>query len=204
MITSHPRISEGDADGSNHPKSNRRNRMKGIGTRILAELKSFIGIFVYLWVIFGILILHEHAVLSRHGIVYRFYGLAFLNAWILTKIMLIAEHFDTRTAVRSGPLLYPILTRSGLFALLMVCFYALEDMAIGLWRGKTLVDSVPMIGGGGVLGWASVVLIMTVALIPYFTFRELGRVLGPGRLQALLFRDGSHPDLPDQDKAGRG
>ena len=69
--------------------------------------------------------------------------------------------------------------------------YALEKIAVGLWRGKTLADSVPAVGGGGVRGLATAGLIMAVALIPYFSFRELGRVLGRERLRTLLFRDGA-------------
>ncbi|MGT2479439.1 hypothetical protein ACU4GR_12470 [Methylobacterium oryzae CBMB20] len=48
------------------------------------------------------------------------------------------------------------------------------------------------------------ILIMAVALLPYFAFRELGRVLGPERLQALLFRDGSRLDVSGPGIAGMG
>ncbi|MGH1573524.1 hypothetical protein ACRAWG_26250 [Methylobacterium sp. P31] len=179
-------------------------RLQKFGRALLMELKHILGIFTYLWVIFGILILHEHAVLSRYGIAYKFYGLAFINAWILAKIMLVAEHLDARPHLQGKPLIYPIIARSCTFASLLVCAYALEEMAIGLWRGKTWVDSMPTIGGGGVFGFVSVIFIMAVALLPYFAFRELGRVLGPERLRALLFRDGSRPDVPGPGDSGKG
>jgi len=65
--------------------------MRWIGRRVLEEAKRIIGIFAYLAVVFGILVLHESVVLSRHGIDYSFYGFAFLNAWILAKVMLLTE-----------------------------------------------------------------------------------------------------------------
>lgn len=198
----HPSSAEGGTTSWTEDRSS--GRIRKIGHGLLMELKHIAGIFVYLWIIFGVLILHEHAVLSRHGIAYKFYGLAFINAWILAKIMLVAEHLDARPRFRRRPLLYPIIARACVFAVLLVCAYALEDMALGLWRGKTWIDSLPVIGGGGVRGFASVILIMTVALLPYFAFRELDRVLGPGRLQALLFRDGRRRDLPGPVEAGRG
>ncbi|WP_411902245.1 hypothetical protein [Methylorubrum thiocyanatum] len=156
--------------------------------RIFEEAKRILGIFVYLWVVFGLLILHEHIVLSRHGLSYSFYGLAFINAWILAKIMLVAERMDVRPRFRGRPLVFPILTRSCAFAALLVSGYAVEEIVLGLWRGKTFAQSLPEIGGGGVSGLASASVIMAVALIPYFTFREFGRVLGRERLQILLFR----------------
>jgi hypothetical protein len=63
---------------------------------------------------------------------------------------------------------------------------------------------MPVVGGGGIFGVGSVVLILTVALLPYFAFRELARVLGPERLHALLFRDGSRLEVPAQGDAGKG
>ncbi|AWN43619.1 hypothetical protein [Methylobacterium durans] len=173
------------------------------GRWILAEAKRILGIFAYLWVVFGLLILHEHIVLSRHGVGYGFYGLAFLNAWILAKIMLVGESLDVLPLFRGRPLAYPIVTRSCVFAALLVCAYSLEEMAVALWRGKTLAESVPALGGGGIGGVASVTLIMAVALIPYFAFRELGRVLGRERLRTLLFRDGTALSFGGPDGSGR-
>jgi hypothetical protein len=162
--------------------------MRWIGRRVLEEAKRIIGIFAYLAVVFGILVLHESVVLSRHGIDYSFYGFAFLNAWILAKVMLLTEGLTVWHRLQKGPLIYPILYGSCVSAMLLLCAYVLEKIALGLWRGKTLAASLPVIGGGGVRGLAIVGLIMAVALIPYFAFREIGRILGPGRLHALLFK----------------
>jgi hypothetical protein len=162
--------------------------MRWIGHRIVKEAKRMLGIFAYLWVVFGVLILHERIILSRHGLSYSFYGLAFINAWILAKIMLVAESMDIRPRFQGRPLVFPILSRSCAFAALLVAGYAVEEIALGLWRGETFAHSLPAIGGGGVSGLASASIIMAVALIPYFTFREFGRVLGRERLRILLFR----------------
>ena len=172
--------------------------MRRIGHRIFEEAKRIIGIFAYLWVIFGLLILHEHIVLSRHGLSYSFYGLAFINAWILAKIMLVAESIDVRPHFRGRPLMIPILIRSCAFAALLVAGYAVEEIVLGLWRGETFAGSLPAIGGGGVSGLASAGVIMAVALIPYFTFREVGRVFGRERLRTLLLRGEGAAGLPPE------
>ncbi|WP_018262114.1 hypothetical protein [Methylobacterium sp. WSM2598] len=161
-------------------------RWRRIGRRIADEARRIAAIFAYLWVVFGVLVLHESIVLSRHGIGFRFYGFAFLNAWILAKVVLVAEAFDTRLRFEGRPLILPIGLRSAGFALLLVCAYAVEETLIHLWNGRPLAESLPAIGGGGVRGFVVIAVIMTVALVPYFTWRELGRVLGRERLRALM------------------
>jgi hypothetical protein len=89
-------------------------RMRRVGRWMLAEAKRIAGIFLYLWVVFALLILHEHVVLSRHGMGHGFYGLAFINAWILAKIMLVAESLDVRPHFQGRPLeLHPISLKHG-------------------------------------------------------------------------------------------
>ena len=63
-----------------------------------------------------------------------------------------------------------------------------EEIVIGLWKGQTLAESIPKIGGGSPLGTVIASLIITVALIPFFAFRELSRVMGKGVLEALLLK----------------
>lgn len=160
-----------------------------LGRRLRDELKRMAAIFAYLWTVFGILVLHEWIVLSRHGIDHRFYGLAFVNAWILAKVVLVTEHLDVLPRWVGRPPIYRIVTRSIGLALILVVAYALEETAIGLARGRALADSLPTIGGGGVRGYLAIGVIMAVALVPYFTFRELGRVLGRARLRALILSE---------------
>ena len=59
---------------------------------------------------------------------------------------------------------------------------------IGLWKGETLAESIPKIGGGSPLGIVIASLIITVALIPFFAFRELSRIMGKGVLGALFLK----------------
>ncbi len=159
-----------------------------LGRRLRNEFKRMAAIFAYLWTVFGILVLHEWIVLSRHGIDYRFYGLAFVNAWILAKVVLVTEHLDVLPRWVGRPPIYRIVTRSIGLALILVVAYTLEETLIGLFSGRTLADSLPTIGGG-VRGYAAIGVIMAVALVPYLTFRELGRILGRERLRALILSE---------------
>jgi hypothetical protein len=55
--------------------------------------------------------------------------------------------------------------------------------------------------GGGVHGYLAISVIMAVALVPYFTVRELGRVLGRERLRALILSEPAPPSrLGEEDR----
>ena len=52
---------------------------------IYREVMSFLGIAVYLYLLLGVLALHESVVSAKNGIEYHFYGFAIINALILGR-----------------------------------------------------------------------------------------------------------------------
>jgi hypothetical protein len=89
---------------------------------------------------------------------------------------------------RSRPLIGPMVDKSISFAVLFAVIYETEEVVKGLIHGETLAESVPALGGGGPIGLILVGINMAIALVPFFAYRELSRVLGPGKLQALAFK----------------
>jgi hypothetical protein len=154
--------------------------------RVLKELKSFLIMFSYLWLVFSVFLVHEWSVLASHQIGFRFYGLAVVNALILSKIMLIAEgmHFGRR--FEDKPLIYPIAYKSIAFTVLLMVAYIVEEVAVGLFHGKTVAESFPEIGGGGLVGVLIIGAIMGIALVPFFAFREIARVVGEAEFRTLM------------------
>jgi hypothetical protein len=53
--------------------------------------------------------------------------------------------------------------------------------------GKTFAESFSAIGSGRLEAIFSVGALMFVMLIPFFAFRELGRVIGEEKLRALIY-----------------
>ena len=170
----------GTADVGTPPKRN-------LKTAALHEARSFVGIFVYLFIVFGLLSLHAWVVLSTQSISYRFYGLALINALVLSKVILLAEGFNFAERFKNQPLIYPVAYKAIAFTALLFVAYVVEEVLVGLWHGKSLVESVPAIGGGSIGGWLAVAVIMCVALIPFFAFREMTRVIGRPQFYALCF-----------------
>jgi hypothetical protein len=62
-----------------------------------------------------------------------------------------------------------------------------------LLKGESLAQSAPELGGGTPAGIAAIALIMCVALIPFFAFKELRRVYGGAEFDSLVFKGRAAP-----------
>jgi hypothetical protein len=69
----------------------------------------------------------------------------------------------------------------------LLVFDIVEEVVVGIFKGKTIVESFPHIGGGGPRGIFFMVVIISILLIPFFAFREIGQVIGERELHSLIF-----------------
>jgi hypothetical protein len=136
------------------------------------------------------LALHESVVSEKHHINYHFYGFAILNALILGKVMLVAEDLHFLDWLKDKPIIYPILCKAVAFSILFLVFDVVEEVLVGVFKGKTIGESIPSIGGGTPSGVFFVGIILAIALIPFFAFREVGRAIGERTLRSLMFTGG--------------
>ena len=165
-------------------------RKPNLAQRALEELKKFSVMFLYLFILFALFNIHESLILTKHEIPFSNYGFALVNALVLAKVMLVAEDLHLGSRFKGSPLVYPILFKSIVFATVLICFHILENVIVGMWQGMTMVQSIPGVGGGGLKGVFSVGVIMAVALIPFFAFREISRVVGESKLLSFVFTRG--------------
>jgi len=145
--------------------------------------------------VFLVFFVHEWIVLAGHGFSFRFYGLAAVNALVLGKIMLIAENMRFAERFQNRPLIVPVAYKSVAFAVLLMAAYVLEEIALGLFHGETAAESFPQFGGGGLVAMVCVTALMTVALVPFFAFREIARVVGETEFRTLML--GARRDAED-------
>jgi hypothetical protein len=155
--------------------------------RVKNEFVRFVVLFLYLWVLFGVFVIIQDIILRQEGLSLASQGFAFINALLLAKVMLVFEDLDLGRWLERRPLIYPILFETVVLTIFFLCFHVVEKTVEGLFRGQTVAASLPRIGGGGFVGLASVTVILFVALIPFFAFRNLKRALGADRMNALLF-----------------
>ena len=179
--TNHPSISEQSGD---------RQKLS-LKQRALHEARKFFWIFVYLWVLLGLLALHESLILARHDIEYVPFGFAALNALVLGKVILIGEDLHFARRLEDRPLIYSILYKSAAFAVLLMCFRIVEKFLHGVLTGHSVAESLPAVGSGGLAEILAGGLIGSVALVPFFAFSEVGRVMGEDKLRSLLLKERS-------------
>jgi hypothetical protein len=158
------------------------------------EFRRFLVLFFYLWILFGVFVLNQGVVLREHGINFAMQGFAFFNALVFAKVMMLFEVFDPGRWLRKRPLIYPILYESLLLTVLFLVAHVLEKTIEGLFRGKTLTESMPVLTGAGLPGFVSITVILFIALIPFFGLRNLSLAMGEGRLYAMMFEKPSAQD----------
>jgi hypothetical protein len=96
------------------------------------ELKEFLVISFYLWMVFGLFLLYKSVILNEEHIDFVAQGFAVINALALGKIMLIARALHLGEWADDAPLIYPTLIKSALFSLVLVFFKILEEALVGL------------------------------------------------------------------------
>jgi hypothetical protein len=177
----HVNRGDGEADERREPKSKFKERAKD-------QIKNFTLMFLYLWVVFGMLAIHESIILAQHHINFVLHGLAAINALVFAKVMLVAEDLRLGHRLDDQPLIYSILFKSLLFGIALICFHILEHVLIAMWHGKPIAETIAEIGVNQLGGVVSLGIIATVALVPFFILREISRVIGEDNFWALFFQ----------------
>lgn len=143
---------------------------------------------LYLWVVFGLLIMFKAVVLAEHHIPFAYHGFALINALGLAKVMLTAKDLHLGEKFDEAPLLYPTLLKSALYSILLACFKILEEVAVGLYHGKSFQQSISDLGGGTFTSILILTLLLFAMLVPFVGYGELQRVLGDGKLEQIFFK----------------
>ena len=157
----------------------------GLKERAAHEFKQYAIISAYLAVLFSAVAAYT-MLLNRHNDVEDAsltIGFALINALVLGKVILIGEMMGLGKRAEGQPLYQSILIKSVLFGVLIFAFHIVEEVV------KRIIHHEP---AGTVLHETSLELlaarsiIVLVALVPLFAWREIDRALGDTKLWNLL------------------
>ena len=154
--------------------------------RLKTELIKLFWTFLYLFILFGSLVLFRAVLLKHEGInIEMRYGFAALNALIFAKVVLIGDWIGVGKRVDGRPLLWSVLFKAVAFGALFVFFHFLEEGIGGLFHGKPWGSGVAEAIAEYRTALVSA-LLFSVALVPFFALREMTHVLGSARTRMLL------------------
>ena len=158
---------------------------KSLEERARGDLEKYVVITAYLWLLFALFSLHKQLV-QGHGVSTWQQGFAILNALIFAKVILIGQALEVGKRLERRALVWVVLGKSLIFAILLLAFHIAEEAIRALFKGQPLADSLADFGGSlpSLLAYAA---IFFVALSPFFAFQEAARVLGGGALWNLFF-----------------
>jgi hypothetical protein len=150
--------------------------------QLVADIKTFGGFCAYLWALFVVLTVHAVVGSAQSGVGLSFVVLTTINAFLLMRLMPLVERHSFFQNLAHKPLSYSILYKTLIFVTALVLAYAVE---MGLLGFVGIGDGFLSLGGGlgGMFAWS---LILSVALLPYFAFREVEATVGADMMRKLL------------------
>jgi hypothetical protein len=165
-------------------------RKESLEERALKEFKRYVVIVLYLWVLFALFAGYKRVLLHENGISVWNEGFAIVNALIFGKVILIAQALSLGGTLKDGALVWIVIRKSLLFAIVLMLFHIGEEAIRAWFKDLPLSTAVADFGGGTWSGLLTYAAIFFVALIPFFAMQEIASVLGADALWSLMFTSG--------------
>jgi len=161
--------------------------------RALDELRHYVVITLYLWLLFAVFSLYKRMILQENGISVWGQTFAIVNALIFGKVILIAQALHLEAGLRKYPRIWIVLGNSFLFMVVLIVFHIIEDAIKAWFQGEPLATGVHDFGGGTLAGFLTLGAIMFVALVPFFGIQEVAHAVGAGALRDLFLTGRAQP-----------
>jgi len=152
--------------------------------------------FVYLACFFCAFTWYRRFILEQYHISYLHYGIGLIEALILAKVILVGDFLHLGRGLEERRLIVPTLYKTVMFTLFVGLFAVLEHMVGALLHGKGLAGGWQELAGLNKYELFARCLVTFFTFIPFFAFKELGRVIGAGKILELFFRKKSARSVP--------
>lgn len=143
---------------------------------------------IYLTLVFAAFTEYRRLILASHDIAYTNYGVAFIEALILGKVIMIGAAFRLGRGLEEKPLIYPAIYKAVVFSVFVGVFKIIEHAIVVIWNGGALTEVVVELSDKWLLEVIANSLVVLVAFIPFFAIKELGRVMGDKKVRTLFFQ----------------
>jgi hypothetical protein len=123
-----------------------------------------------------------------HAPVYVHFGTSIVTALIIAKTITVGGWLNLGDRSDSdAPLIWTTLYKSLIYSVFVIAFTIVEKVIEGLVHGKSAGESMQAIAH---LGWDEIgarAIVILLAFIPFFSFRELADRVGRERVYRLFF-----------------
>lgn len=170
--------------------------------RALEEMKKYLAITLYLWVLFALFGLYRKVLLQENGIDLWIQSYALVNALVFAKVVLLGEILDIGKGMRKLALIWAVLGKSLLFTALLILFHMAEETVRALIKHLPVAETALSFGGGSWQGVFVYSALMFVTLVPVIAFREVADAVGKNTLWKLLLSHERDPARWRTDTAG--
>ncbi len=174
--------------------------IRGFKDKVALEMIAYwINVF-YLTLVFIVFNSYRRLILAHYYISYTNWGISLIKALVLAKVIMVGGLFHFGRSLEDKPLILPTLFKTFAFTVWVVLFAVVESAMRGFLRGKGLEGILDHLLSEGTHEFFAKCLVVFSAFIPFFATKELGRVLGKGKMWGLFFRKGPAAfEGPDRD-----
>lgn len=156
--------------------------------RMLEETRRYFIYAAFFTLFFWAFGTYRRLILKQFDISYIHYGYSFVEALILSKIIILGQLIGLGKRFKNMPLIIPTLYQTFIFTLFVMAFDALEHFLIGALHHKSLDKLyIEFIENGVDLLLARIVVMLFVFVL-FFAFLELDQAIGKNKIASLFLR----------------
>ncbi len=164
---------------------------EGLEKKIAHEVVEYLIDFGYLAFFLVAFAWYRRLVLAEYQVHYTNYWFPLIEAAVLAKLIMVGDLLRLGRRMEQKPLIVSALFRTVMFSLWVALFSVLEATVRGLLHGTGWAGGFEEIATKGWDELLSRSVVIFVAFIPFFVFKELQRVLGQEKLRALFWGRGN-------------
>jgi len=168
--------------------SNANKKKTGWRHKLLHEMIEYWINVLYLAIFFSVFTSYRRIILAHYQISYANWGISLIKALVLAKVIMAGGLFQFGRSLEDKPLIFPTLFKTFSFTLWVALFVVVESAIRGFLHGKGLAGALDHLLSEGTHEFFAKCLVVFFAFIPFFAFKELGRMLGKGKIWELFFQ----------------
>jgi len=155
--------------------------------KVVHELIEYWTIVLYLAVFLGVFAMYRRLILRQYSIDYLYSGTTLIKAMVLAKFIMIIDALHAGRKQEKKPLAYSTFYKATIFTLCVLALNLAEEVIRGFCKGKGIPGVREQLESIEKYEALANCLVTFFAFIPFFAFREIGRIIGHDKMVGMFF-----------------